>query len=280
MRKKEKILLFLLTFLCCVSFGVYYELSHRIVDQTPPVISFSTEALEVSVETDTSGLLDGVSAWDEQCGDVTASLVVEGIAGFSSNQLATVTYAAFDQAGNVAKAQRTLCYSDYHSPRFTLSEPLIFRSGTAFDVLRYIGAVDDLDGNLSDQIKATLVSEESSVNAEGVHDVEFRVTNSVKDTVYLTIPVEVYPPAMFNATLELSEYLVYLKKGEDFHPNSYLQALRAGTEVIALNSSTENVSVTVDSDVDMAVTGTYSVTYTAKYGRFTGYTRLIVVVEE
>ncbi len=280
MRKKGRWVLLLFTVLCCIGFAAYYILSRRIVDNTAPEISFRSEEIELSVGTDQAELLNGVTAWDAQDGDVTSSLVIEGISNLSSNQMATVTYAAFDRAGNVAKAQRTLRYTDYQSPRFTLSAPLVFRGGTTFDVLSCVGAEDVIDGALDDRIKATLVSKEASVTAEGVHQVEFRVTNSMNDTAYLTVPVEVYPSGTYNATLELSDYLVYLEQGSGFDPDAYLKTLRIAAEEIDLSRDTDRVSVSYDSDVNTEVPGTYSVAYTAKYSGYTGYTRLIVVVEE
>ncbi len=269
-----------LTILLCFGFVVYYILSRQMIDSTAPEISFPSETLEVSVGVTDEELLYGVTAFDAKDGDVSAGIVVEGITNLSSDQLATVTYAAFDQAGNVGKAQRTVHYTDYHSPRFTLSAALVFRSGTNFDVLNYVGAQDVIDGALDDRVKATLVSGEDTITTEGVHDVEFRVTNSMKDTAYLTVPVEVYPSGTYNATLELSDYLVYVKQGSTFQRDSYLKTLRAGTQEIAINSSSEDFSISYDSDVNTNVPGTYSVSYTVRYRGYTGYTRLIVVVEE
>ena len=222
----------------------------------------------------------GVTAWDDQDGNVTASILVEGIAGLSSDQFATITYAAFDQAGNVSKAQRTLQYTDYHSPRFSLSAPLVFRSGSSFNLLNYIGAEDVVDGVLDDRIKATLVSTESALTEEGTHEVQFRVTNSMKDTAYLTVPVDIYPAGMYNATVTLSDYLVYVEQNSRFDYLDYLESFQKGAEKILLKDSSSNVSVSCDSDVNTNVPGTYRVTYTVKSGSYTGYTRMIVVVEE
>lgn len=280
MREKGRRGILLLTALCCIAFAVYYVLSRRLVDHTAPEISFLSEEMEVSVGVAEAELLNGVTAWDARDGDVTGSLVVEGISDLSSDQTATVTYAAFDGAGNVAKARRTLRYTDYQSPRFTLSAPLIFRSGTSFNVLNYVGAEDVIDGALDDRIKATLISRESSITAEGVHQVEFRVTNSMDDTVYLTVPVDVYPSGAYNATLELSENLIYLEQGARFDARSYLKTMRTVSEKIDLSVSSDKVSISYSSDVNTDLPGTYSVAYTVKYGNYTGYTRLIVVVEE
>ena len=280
MGKKGKWALLVITVLCCLGFAAYLVYTRQIADNTPPEISFTSDLLEVSVEASEDDLLAGVSALDAKDGDVTNSILVEGISGLSSDQLAIVTYAAFDKAGNVAKSQRTLRYTDYHSPRFSLSAPLIFRSGSSFDLLKFISAEDVMDGILDNRIKATLVSGEGALNEEGIYEVEFRVTNSMRDTAYLTVPVEIYPVGLYNATVTLTDYLIYVQPGDLFDYNDYLDTLQVGTETISLSSIPSDVSVSYNSDVNLNTPGTYSVTYTLKKGSYTGYTRLIVVVEE
>lgn len=280
MGKKGKWALLVITVLCCLGFAAYLVYTKQIADNTPPEISFTSDLLEVSVEASEDDLLAGVSALDAKDGDVTNSILVEGISGLSSDQLAIVTYAAFDKAGNVAKSQRTLRYTDYHSPRFSLSAPLIFRSGSSFDLLKFISAEDVMDGILDNRIKATLVSGEGALNEEGIYEVEFRVTNSMRDTAYLTVPVEIYPVGLYNATVTLTDYLIYVQQGDLFDYNDYLDTLQVGTETISLSSIPSDVSVSYNSDVNLNMPGTYSVTYTLKKGSYTGYTRLIVVVEE
>lgn len=270
----------LLTGLCCIGFAGYRLVSRQRVDHTPPEITVPPEELQISVRADQNALLDGVTAWDDRDGDVTAYLVVEGISAVVGDQRAEVTYAAFDQAGNVAKCRRTLHYTDYQSPRFTLSQPLVFRSGRSFDVFDYVGAEDTLDGSLNDRIKATLVAGETSISEVGIHMVKFRVTNSMGDTAYLTVPVEVYAAAEYNAALELTEPLVYLQKGDAFRAEDYLRTLKIGTREIVLNGTPEGVKVEIDSDVNTQEPGCYSVSYTVSSETWTGHTRLIVVVEE
>ena len=280
MGKKGKWALLVITVLCCLGFAAYLVYTRQIADNTPPEISFTSDLLEVSVEASEDDLLAGVSALDAKDGDVTNSILIEGISGLSSDQLAIVTYAAFDKAGNVAKSQRTLRYTDYHSPRFSLTAPLIFRSGSSFDLLKFISAEDVMDGILDNRIKATLVSGEGALNEEGIYEVEFRVTNSMRDTAYLTVPVEIYPVGLYNATVTLTDYLIYVQPGDLFDYNDYLDTLQVGTETISLSSIPSDVSVSYNSDVNLNTPGTYSVTYTLKKGSYTGYTRLIVVVEE
>lgn len=280
MKKGRKILLLVLLIACCAAFAAYILLIQQSEDHVAPEISFQTEELLVSVEVTEQELLEGVSAWDDRDGDVTAGIVIEGISNISKDKRATVTYAAFDGSGNVAKAKRTLQYVDYQSPRFSLTAPLVFRSGISFDVNNYLHAEDLLDGDLDDKIKATLVGGEGSITDVGVHEVEFRVTNSMGDTIYATIPVEVYQAGTYNATVELSENLVYLEKGALFTAASYLQALKIPSGEILLQDSPKDVTIQIDTDVDTSVPGTYSVAYTVKSGSYTGYTRLVVIVEE
>ena len=172
----------------------------------------------------------------------------------------------------------TVRYTDYTSPRYSLSAPLIFRAGSTPDVFSVLGAEDVFDGDLSDRIKGTLVSGESSLLDAGEYTVEFRVTNSLGDTAYLTAPVLLTEPENGAAQLTLSRYLVYLKTNERFTPERYLQTLEAGGQSIRMDAGSDTVEI--ESNVNTAVPGTYYVDYTAEFGRYTGRTRLLVVVED
>lgn len=265
---------------CVAAFQGYLALSRSTQDHTGPDITFASQRIQVSVKDSEDALLKGVTAWDDQDGDVTNLIVVEGVSNISSDHVAKVTYAAFDAAGNVTKSQREVGYSDYRSPRFQLSRPLVFQSGASFDVFQYIHADDVIDGSLDNRIKATLVEGESAITAEGLHKVEFRVTNSMGDTSSLTLPVEVYPSGLYRGTLSLKENLVYLSKDSTFEPMDYLQQYQVGETVYTEFDGADGVSVTLDGDqVDPSTPGVYSVSYTVTDGVNTGYTRLTVVVE-
>ena len=278
MSKKKGWLLLGLLALCAAAFAGYIYMGRQ-QDNSAPEISFQSEELQVSVTADDAALLEGVTAGDEQDGDVTSSIVVERVSNISSDQQATVTYAAFDQAGNVAKAQRTLRYTDYQSPRFSLSQPLVFSSNRTADVMNFISATDAIDGSLDDRIKASLVGGEGDLTDVGTHEVEFRVTNSMGETIYLTTPVEIYPDGLYNASIQLTQNIVYLQQGAAFTPESYLVEMTSGSQTITINN-TWGVTVQTSSDVNTQVPGCYSVAYTVTSGTMTGHTRLAVVVEE
>lgn len=266
---------------CVAAFQGYLVLSRGAEDHTGPEITFGAQQIRVSVKDAESALLNGVNAWDDRDGDVTDLVVVEGVSEISDNHTAKVTYAAFDAAGNVTRAQREVVYSDYRSPRFKLSQPLVFQSGASFDVFKYIHAEDVVDGSLDSRIKATMVGGDTAITAEGLHQVAFRVTNSMGDTVNLTLPVEVYPSGLYRGTVSLRENLVYLNVGSTFEPMDYLQQYQVGGETYTFFDGAYGMNVTIAGDqVDTSVPGVYSVSYTVSDGVNTGYTRLTVIVEE
>ena len=267
--------------LCVILFAAYCIWDKLARDESAPVISVEEGTLSLSVRDGQETLLRGVTAWDEQDGDVTDLMVVEGISSIDKNHCATVTYAAFDRAGHVSKSKRTICYTDYESPRFVLSSALMFRSGYGVDIYDYITVSDLIDGDLSSQIKANLVEGEYDLSKVGTHLVELRVTNSMGDTVRLTVPVWVYSPSDYNADLSLTDYLVYLEKGQPFDAETYLNFLYAGGQMISKRALTENGAVIdIESNVQPDVPGTYRVIYTVAWQSYTAGSQLIVVVEE
>ena len=280
MRNKGKILLLLLTVLCCAAFAVFQYRYSRVSDHEPPRITMAQQELTLSVSDPDTRLLEGMAAADARDGDVTPSLIVEAVRGVVADKRFTVTYAAFDRAGNVAKAQRTVCYSDYTSPRFSLSAPLIFRAGISPDAFAPLSALDVFDGDLTGRIKGTLLSGGSQLREAGDYTVQFRVTNSLGDTAYLTAPILLTDGGTGSAEITLKTYLLYLNVGDSFSPTDYLQEMKAGGQTILLDRTEDGVELEIDSNVDTAVSGTYYVDYTVTYGRYTGRSRLLVVVED
>lgn len=288
--KKQRFLMILLAILCLVAFFAYRAKGSLSADTQPPVIRESGNPPELSVTDGEEALLSGLTARDDTDGNVTNSLIVESVRLADADGTVSVTCAAFDRAGNVAKFTRQARYTDYESPRFSLSQPLLFPQGSSFDVLDIVGAQDVLDGDIQHRIRATSL-DESSVSAIGSHQVQFRVTNSLGDTVSLTLPVEVYASGTYSMALRLSSYLVYLEPGSSFSARNYLLSATLNSETVSLENTTPaNYSVSVIGTVDTNTPGVYAVDYLVSYTVvneispensrvYTGFTRLIVVVE-
>lgn len=289
MKKRNWLLLLAIAACLAVYFG-YRTMDRLSTDATPPQITFSGDAVEISVLESKDALLQGVAAFDNRNGDVTASVIVERIRLTGTDGSIQVKYAAFDRVGNVTKAERTAKYTDYEPPRFTLSAPLLFAANSSYDVLDVIDASDALDGNIRHRIRATSL-DGKAVTAAGIHQVEFRVTNSLGDTARLTLPVEVYTAGEYTMDVGLRKYLIYLEAGTDFDAERYLDSVTRNRETISLHSSTpRNYSVKISGDVDTHTPGVYAVdyfvthtdvnTYNPESSQIShGWSRLIVVVE-
>lgn len=284
MRKKNLWLHLTVLIVSVLVFIGYIQITTMRTDTKAPVIEMETAEISISVEDPESVLLQGISAYDEQDGDVLHSVIIESIYGMTEDHRATVTYAAFDKAGNVAKAQRQVHYTDYRRPRFTLSAAPVFEYGDNFDIMEFIGADDVIEGDIQRRVKATIMSKTTTITKEGIHEVQFRVTNSMGDNADIILPVEVYASDTYDAELTLSNYLIYISKGETVSLKDYLKDFTYGSEAFDLNQDTNpNLEISISGTVNSNTPGVYPVSYTAEYTInnrvHTGYTKLIVVVE-
>lgn len=253
-------------------------------DGQGPEITMDSAPLTLSVTDTEEAYLQGVSAYDDQDGDVSAKILVENIYGVTEDHQVTVTYAAFDNSGNVTKAERQVTLEDYRSPRFTLSRALAFPNNAGVDMMDFIGAEDVVDGDIRRWVRAALTSNSGSLLDEGIHDVQLRVTNSMGDTAELVLPVEVYHAEKYNADLTLNAYIVYLSQGDPFDAQSYLSTFAFAGKKIDLTHIPDNISITIVDHVDTQTPGVYPVAYTVKHvinhTGYSAYSKLFVVVEE
>ena len=206
------------------------------------------------------------------------------VGGITADGQATVWYAAFDRSGNVAKASRTVQYTDYEQPRFCLTGPLLFPAGSTFDVLDVMRADDLLDGNISHRVRATSLSEQA-LSGPGTYGVLFQVSNSLGDTCSLTLNAELYPTGSYNADLKLTDYLIYLPVGSSFDPEDYLLSFRHSVKPVELRRGVpEEYQLDITGTVDTDTPGVYEVDYVLSYESgtqiYVGRSRLAVVVEE
>lgn len=255
-----------------------------VTDSTPPEISVEEGVLQTSVLADRAALLQGVTARDDRDGDVTGSVVVESVGGVTGDGQATVWYAAFDHSGNVARLNRTIQYTDYERPRFTLKAPLLFSAGSSFDVVDLMGAWDALDGDITHRVRATSLSEQALSDA-GSYEILFQVTNSMGDTRNLTLTAELYPSGSYNSELYLTDYLIYLPLGTRFDPEDYLHSFRYSVNQVDLTGRVPGgYDLDISGTVDVKTPGIYEVDYTLSCTlgnqTYTGRSRLAVIVEE
>lgn len=261
-------------------------------DATGPVIIMEQDSVTVSVEDGEEAILSGVSAMDVKDGDVTDSLIVETMSNFIEKGRRTVTIAAFDDDHHVTKVTREVIYSDYRSPKFTLSAPLKFPRNTD-GILTYLGAEDVLDGSLTSNIKIS-TDYNVQVDTAGEYNVIFTVANSAGDVSELPVTVQVYDASDENQRpqISLSEYIVYTKVGQAIEPWNYVNQIRIGTieyvrgeDGVLRSQIADQEAITADDVVitnptDFNTPGVYEIMYQYEVeNREPGYVRLVVVVE-
>ena len=248
------------------------KIKDAMTDDTPPVIYAATDLLEISVTDGKDKLLHGMTATDRQDGDLTDKLMVAGVSQLITEDTAKITYVVFDSDGNMHSYVRKVRYTDYRRPHFRLTAPLVCEPGQSTVLTDKLFATDVIDGDLSESIRVTAYH--VIWETEGQYTITVSATNSMGDTATVTLPLTVEKADAARPTVTLTEYLIYLSKGDAFDPAAYLAAATAdGVTPLALSQ------VTVRSDVDTAKDGTYSVTYTytAANGK-TGIATLTVVV--
>ena len=240
-----------------------------------PVIESDGEVLEIPCEYTKEDLLLGVTASDEEDGDLTDQIVAGSFSRFVDPGVTNLTYVVFDSQGQSASLTREVRFTDYHSPRFALSEPLVFREGEGSytEAMERLDAVDQLDGSRKDWIIQT--DTDVNYSTAGNYTMSVEVTNSLGDTASAGLPVHVVNAQSRNVQIALTQGIVYLEAGEEIDPASYLSGV-TGPNGAALDPGT----VSAQSGVDVNTPGCYEIHYQASDGAGNaGETWLTVIVE-
>lgn len=273
MLKALRIVTIVVFVVAVVLFSIFYVYEKRTTDLTIPEIKVQEDLLEVSISATDEDLLEGVTAFDKKDGDITDKIVVESISQFLEDGICKVTYAVCDSDKHVVKNSRNIKYIDYTPPRFTMSRSMVFSVNEEVDIIGSIGAVDAIDGDISN--KVVLTATDYSTDTLGVFTVTLQATNSMGDIVYLDLPLHIEETSVAAPTVELKEYLVYVKKGEKPDFNSNISAVSSrGGQAIPYKS-------TISTNFDSETPGVYSVHYyvTDELG-YESHSILTVVVEE
>ncbi|MBO4835854.1 MAG: hypothetical protein J5483_07050 [Lachnospiraceae bacterium] len=266
-----------------------------------PVITMANRVVEVSVGADDSAILEGIIANDAEDGDLTPKLIVEGMSRFISKGKRSATIAVVDSDDNVTEITREVIYTDYESPKFVLTSPLILPVGTS-KLDGVIRATDKIDGDITGKIRMKTDASDLG-DREGSYSVTFTCANSLGDSseIPLTITYDNKVADNTYPKIKLTSYLVYVKQGTPVYPWNYVDSLTAdkrtyqktieddiavlrvpGTESSDRDDILEEEDFEIQyGGLDTNVPGVYEVffTFTDSQNR-TGRTCLVIVVEE
>ena len=271
MKTVKQTVIILLIVLLVANIGSYFYLG--LSDRSDgPKISCPEGVLDVHTTDSESVLLQGVTAKDDQDGDISNQVIIGGISKLISSNTAKVTYLVFDSDDNMASHVRYIRYVDYHRPTFEVTEPLVYASSEEVVMLPRLKAIDVVDGDISQQIR---VSTLAATEDPEVFDITLQVTNTMGDTVSQVLPVIQLSgsSALTRPQVLLKDYLIYLETGASFSAKSYL----AGVKTAGGTASVSDVEI--DGTVDTDTPGTYMVRYTYPDAAGHGVAILTVVVE-
>lgn len=257
-------------------FGVTEAIQFAGRDRTVPEITSDREVLEIPCDYTQEQLLEGLTASDGTDGDLTSQIIPGSFSRFIEKGLCNITYVVFDSSDQPASLTRQVRFTDYHSPRFTLTEPLVFaeQEGSYTEAMNRLGASDQLDGDLKEWITQT--DTDVSYQRVGSYTMTVEVSNSMGDTSTLPLPVHVVSRDSRAAAITLTTGIVYISVGDSINPEEYIE------EVTDSQGDSMDVSqVSAQSSVDTATAGCYEIHYevTDDSGN-RGETWLTVVVEE
>lgn len=312
--RKIRIAVVAVFLLSAIAYGWLTLFAGRGKDTTPPTIQCSQDTLLLSVQDDSSKLLEGLTAQDNADGDLTAAIRVASISRFASQGRRTVEYVVFDSANNFASFSRTVQYTDYQPPRIWLDEPLRVPMNQLekFDPSASLRAEDVLDGNISRKVRVS-VNNGAYIADAGSYPITAQVSNSAGDTV--TVPLEMSvidstdPDESSKYYPMLSQYIAYTKVGQGIDPMQFLCGVMRGSQTYLFPDSTADgdtgddgdtegakdknrpsagsvmgirrKDITVNNMVDVSTPGTYTVEYSyTSEDDSTAVTKLVVVVEE
>ena len=271
-----KIILCVVTALSILAFGLAIYYTQFLKDTLAPEFQMESNVVTISVNDGDEALLQGVTAFDNRDGDVSDQIFVDSVSQLTGPNSARVRYYVFDNAENMAVASRTVYYTDYTSPRITILQPLVYDVGKTIALKGRVIAHDVINGNITNSIR--LSSDDLSNKNPGTYHLTIWAMNKMGDVSSVRVPILVREPDPEAPVIELKTYLVYLNKGDSFHPEDYFKSFYSSAG-IPISGSFDRLTVT--GEVDTRTPGTYEVSYsyTNASGSFSEV-YLTVVVEE
>jgi len=216
--------------LICLVLGAAAVMLSFTADKEAPEITIDDTVITYTEGSDTTVLLEGVTAYDNRDGDVTDSLVVEAVFPNADKGKATVIYVAKDSSNNVAKITREVNYQasavidetessteeaadandtvveaavqeedpfadlSPESPRITLTtDAVTIKQGESFNQLSYISEITD-DADSSELLWTRIqITGEVDINTIGIYEISYTVTDTdgnSSNAAKLTVVVE------------------------------------------------------------------------------------------
>ncbi|OZG60743.1 Bacterial Ig-like domain (group 4) [Bifidobacterium lemurum] len=157
-------------------------------DEAVPKITFAETYPPIVEFGDEFDPMAGVTATDDNSGDLTDAIEVTGEVNTGKLGEYTLTYTVTDRAGNTTQVKRTVTVVDTVSPVFVSLSDATIDCWSDFDPLEGVTATDNVDGDVTDSI--TVEGKVDSAKP-GVYTLTYRVSDKTGNTVEVVRTVTV-----------------------------------------------------------------------------------------
>lgn len=180
-------------------------------DSSIPEITSDRDVLEVPCNYTESQLLEGLSAYDQDDGDLTSKIVVGSMS------------------------------------RFNTSEPLVFteREGNSTLLKERIIANDIIDGEISESVINT--SSDINYSVAGTYHSTYEVSNSFGDTSTIELPVHIIKSENNQIDIKLTQGIIYINTGDTIDAADYIESVTSAQgrtlhRVVKIESNVDNTT--------------------------------------
>lgn len=270
-----RIIVIALFLIVSVAFTAYFTYDRLMVDHTAPQIICDGVPLNVSVFATDDELCAGLTAHDDVDGDITDRIVVRKVSQLVGDNIAQISYAVFDSSSNLCTFNRYVYYTDYHKPRFSISQPLTYNVHSTITLADRLVATDIIDGDITPRIRVD--ASRLSNDAEGEYEMPVRVTNSSGDISTLDLTILIQNVTTNHPAIHLDDYLIYVDRDTELTEDdlrSYIILVKETTTGKSISADKVNIT----SFVKSSTPGSYNVYYTYTNSLNFTYTVILTVV--
>ena len=276
--KNLQIILIVVFLVVSVVFCAFFCYDRLMVDREAPMIVCDGVPLEVSVSATDRDLCAGLTASDNVDGDLTDRIVVRKVSQLYGSNTAMIQYAVFDSSSNVCTYSRSVTYTDYRKPRFSLTQPLIYNLNSVVSLSDRLTAYDSINGDISQRIRVSSSAVTSS--EKGLYPITVQVTNSSGDTAVAKLTVTIENITAHHPVIRLSEYLIYADLNSQLDEDT-LRSYIVSAKETASGENLDFNDIIIDADnLKLSARGSYDVVYYYTNSRGLAYNVILTVVVE
>ncbi|WP_050632263.1 immunoglobulin-like domain-containing protein [Bacillus andreraoultii] len=226
-----------------------------VIDYIKPVLSGVTD---VTINFgDTFDPLEGISATDNNDGDLTKEIQVSGAVNVNKAGTYELMYTVTDNAGNKDTKKRIVAVIDHIPPTITGVGNTTVGLYTDFNILEGVTALDNNDGDLTKYIKTNGTVDTSK---EGSHVISYTVTDAAGNTTEIKRTITVKKIPVTSVSIEAPDSI---KTGKLVQLNASISPSNATEQKITWTSSNEEIASIDENGILTTYTeGTITITAT------------------